>query len=350
MKRVLILIVTSMFFEGYSQTTVNPNSGDAYQLFGPNSSWGAFFQVGGNGRVTNHAGIFATNGNLHLDSKNGSFKTYINHYSGGHTILNSQGGFVGIGTSIPSKPLHIMSASEHHQIRIQGTNDKHAWMQFYPSGAGVRNWQIGANTNGFSVYDLVDSSYKFTITNSGTVGIGTTTPSDKLQVKGTTRVGDGNWGALIIDGKDENDWLLNAHNSGELFAIRTQLDGQNPWSHNVMTINRTSGNIGIGTSTPDAKLAVNGDIHAIEVRVDLVGWPDYVFNEDYDLPTLAEMEKHIKEKGHLPNIPSAKEVAENGIELGEMNKLLLEKIEELTLYVIQQQKEIVELKIKMNNQ
>ena len=115
-----------------------------------------------------------------------------------------------------------------------------------------------------------------------------------------------------------------------------------------------NGNLGIGTTNPGAyKLAVNGKIHAKEVKIDLTGWADYVFQEDYDLPTLEEVEQHIKEKGHLPNIPSAQEVAENGIELGEMNKLLLEKIEELTLYVIELKKEnsikMAEMKREIEN-
>ncbi len=113
------------------------------------------------------------------------------------------------------------------------------------------------------------------------------------------------------------------------------------------------GNLGIGTSNPGTwKLAVKGKIRAEEIKVE-TGWADYVFKEEYDLPTLEEVEKHIKEKGHLINIPSAKEVAKNGIQLGEMNKLLLEKIEELTLYVIElkkenesQQQEIEQLKTK----
>ncbi|KAB5483627.1 hypothetical protein [Flagellimonas hadalis] len=93
--------------------------------------------------------------------------------------------------------------------------------------------------------------------------------------------------------------------------------------------------LGIGTTDPGTyKLAVKGKIRAEEIKVE-TGWADYVFEEGYSLPTLEEVEKHIKEKGHLINIPSAKEVAENGIELGKMNKLLLEKIEELTLYVIE---------------
>ncbi|BFP40636.1 hypothetical protein FGF1_14810 [Flavobacteriaceae bacterium GF1] len=110
-----------------------------------------------------------------------------------------------------------------------------------------------------------------------------------------------------------------------------------------------NGNVGIGTANPGAyKLAVNGNIHAQEVKVDLVGWPDYVLKEGYNLPGLEEVEQHIREKGHLINIPSAAKVKENGVHLGEMNKLLLEKIEELTLYTLQQEKRIKELEKKDN--
>ncbi len=94
--------------------------------------------------------------------------------------------------------------------------------------------------------------------------------------------------------------------------------------------------VGIGTITPDAKLTVKGNIHAEEVKVDLsVPGPDYVFKEGYDLKSLVEIKKYIQEHGHLPNIPSAQEMKENGIRLGEMNMKLLEKIEELTLYVLE---------------
>ena len=105
-----------------------------------------------------------------------------------------------------------------------------------------------------------------------------------------------------------------------------------------------NGNVGIGTTNPGSwKLAVNGKIRAKEVKVE-TGWSDFVFYDDYELPTLEEVEMHIEEKGHLKDIPSEKEVEENGILLGEMNSKLLQKIEELTLYTIQQQKEIEELK------
>src|SRR5690606_29172490 len=77
-----------------------------------------------------------------------------------------------------------------------------------------------------------------------------------------------------------------------------------------------SGNVGIGTITPDSKLSVNGNIHTKEVKVDLIGWSDFVFAKDYDLPNLKEVEQHIKEKGHLKDIPSEEDVKENGIFLG----------------------------------
>jgi hypothetical protein len=106
----------------------------------------------------------------------------------------------------------------------------------------------------------------------------------------------------------------------------------------------SNGNLGIGISNPVNKLDVNGTIHSKEVKVDMIGWSDFVFKKQYELPTLAEVEKHIKEKGHLENIPNEEEVLKNGINLGEMNSKLLQKIEELTLYSIQQNKEIESLK------
>ena len=103
-------------------------------------------------------------------------------------------------------------------------------------------------------------------------------------------------------------------------------------------------NLGIGTASPDAKLTVKGNIHAEEVKVDLsVPGPDYVFKEGYDLKSLEEVQNHINEHGHLPNIPSAKEMELNGVQLGEMNMKLLEKIEELTLYTLEQERRIEQL-------
>jgi len=109
---------------------------------------------------------------------------------------------------------------------------------------------------------------------------------------------------------------------------------------------KDGGNVGIGTTNPGSfKLAVEGNIGARGVRVTNANpWPDYVFNNQYKLKSLTSLEEYIRKNNRLPNIPSAQEVKENGIELGQMNAKLLEKIEELTLYVIDLKKEIEQLK------
>jgi len=100
-----------------------------------------------------------------------------------------------------------------------------------------------------------------------------------------------------------------------------------------------SGNIGIGVRNAGEKLSVNGNIRAREIKVENANWPDYVFAKDYQLPSLKETEQHIKERGHLQGMPSAEQVKLNGVDLGEMNAKLLQKIEELTLYLIEMKKE-----------
>ena len=104
-----------------------------------------------------------------------------------------------------------------------------------------------------------------------------------------------------------------------------------------------SGKVGIGVEYPENELDVNGTVRAKEIKVSS-DWADFVFKKDYQLPTLEEVKAHIDEKGTLPGVPSESEVKANGISLGESNALLLQKIEELTLYVIKQQEEINELK------
>lgn len=125
--------------------------------------------------------------------------------------------------------------------------------------------------------------------------------------------------------------------------------GSSVWTENSTTASY-DGSVAIGaTSVPAGyKVAIEGKIRTREVRVDQDTWPDYVFKEEYTLPSLDQIQKHIKENGHLPNIPSAAEVQANGIELGEMNKLLLEKIEELTLHLIQLSETVDKLKEDLN--
>ncbi|MXV50406.1 hypothetical protein GS399_05425 [Pedobacter sp. HMF7647] len=111
-----------------------------------------------------------------------------------------------------------------------------------------------------------------------------------------------------------------------------------------------NGNFGIATNNPTEKLAVNGKIRAKEIRVEASPWPDYIFGDKYPLSSLAEVGEYVKMYKHLPEIPSAKHVEVNGINVGEMNALLLKKIEELTLYLIDMKKQVDSQRISINQQ
>ena len=133
-----------------------------------------------------------------------------------------------------------------------------------------------------------------------------------------------------------NQLLLPYRNS---FAGVVTLPGTGIWN--------AAGNVGIGTITPPTgyKLAVNGSAIATSMTVKVnSAWPDYVFKKEYQLPTLAEVKNYIDKNQHLPDMPSAKEVEKEGLNLGEINKILTKKVEELTLYLIEKDKELKEIK------
>ena len=112
----------------------------------------------------------------------------------------------------------------------------------------------------------------------------------------------------------------------------------------VMNIDPT-GNVGIGVFNPLAgyKLSVNGNIKAKELVIETTGWPDYVFGADYKPLPLRELEAYIDQHHHLPNIPSAAELEKSGVAVGEMQKKMMEKIEELTLHILELNKRIESL-------
>ena len=149
----------------------------------------------------------------------------------------------------------------------------------------------------------------------------------------------GSWGIEYVN--DPND-------PGQGLGLNFwQPCGANQLTANYRLFLADNGNIGIKTNNPQAELAVNGTILAKEVRVttNSTYWPDYVFGNDYKLMSLSELEGYVNENRHLPGIPSASDVEEEGsVDLGAMNTLLLQKVEELTRYIIDLQKQIDELK------
>ncbi|MBT1695596.1 hypothetical protein KK083_01830 [Fulvivirgaceae bacterium PWU4] len=147
---------------------------------------------------------------------------------------------------------------------------------------------------------------------------------------------------LRFSSNDDLKWsFYNDYNTND-FLFATSTGG----AANVKMLIKQNGNIGIGTTDADAKLTVKGDIHTREVRVDMTGPlvpPDYVFEKDYNLLPLSEVEAYINANKHLPEVPSAKEMEANGLNLKEMNLLLLKKVEELTLHLIEANKKIENL-------
>ncbi|WP_443938779.1 hypothetical protein [Pedobacter sp. MW01-1-1] len=181
---------------------------------------------------------------------------------------------------------------------------------------------------------------------SGNYGIGINEPTlGRLQVEGNMVAHIGNDQNAFVGRNTQNldkyfynvftstngDGILWLYNSNQLNAISLNSNGSS-WLN--------GGNVGVGTTNPSEKLTVNGKIKAKELKIEPSSWSDYVFDKEYKIMSLLDLEKYIKLNRHLPEVPNAKEVEANGIEVGEMNKLLLKKIEELTLHLIEKDKEL----------
>lgn len=199
-------------------------------------------------------------------------------------------------------------------------------------------WEFVHNTapNTTNLNNVYIDDSNGTIQTTGDVGVGTAAPQQRLHVKGNgIRVEEEVQGRAVEILAPVNGVNTRFHNhaTGSGFVF------QNDASDALMVV-QGDGNVGIGTATPSDKLAVQGTVRAQEVVVTLDNWPDYVFDEAYPLLSLEEVEHFITVNKHLPGMPSEEEVKAKGGQLGEVQAKLLEKIEELTLHVISQNKQL----------
>ncbi len=269
--------------------------------------------------------------------------------SGSNIYYNA--GSVGIGTVSPTSALHVVSTGSN-PMKIDGAAGMYVsiyeagtYRGYFGSYSGsaedVDFGTGGGNTTG-KLNFTIQASPKMTIDATGNVGIGSTSPSSAkltvLQNSSTistasfTNTAMGPNISWIHFGTNGDWYIRSAANAGKVI---------------LQDQSTSTGPVCIGTtqSASGYKLCVDGKIICEEVKVqNNASWPDYVFAPSYKLTDLISLEKQIQTEGHLPGVPSAEQVCNDGISLGEMQATLLQKVEELTLYMIAQQKQIDELK------
>lgn len=321
---------TAGFFtstSGYALITNNGNVGigalnPAYQL-----------DVDGRMRIR-HNGVTSGIWLNKADNTEGSFIGMINDTTAGfwgnatsgnwRVAVDVKNGLLGIGTTDPVTPLSFAN-NTGNKISLWGSNSNSHY------GLGIQGslMQLYTDANTSDIAMGYGSSSAFTenvkFLGNGNLHIGKYTTWQSAADNRKVNFGDGDF--VYVGEQDADDRLVLRASS---FDFR-------------------NGNVFIGATDfskgAGYKLRVNGKIIAEEVKVQLVGaWPDYVFADDYNKLTIPQLENFIKTNKHLPNVPSAKEVETNGQHLGELQKKMMEKIEELSLYVIEQHKEIENLK------
>jgi len=252
----------------------------------------------------------------------------------------TESGNVGIGTTNPDANLTIGGSDlVTYNLKLKDQAGRAIELISPTIGSPVGKLKI-TNTN--SSLQLGVRDFPETIHIKGTdgnVGIGTTNPDATLTIGGSDLV---TYNLKLKDQAGRAIELISptiGSPVGKLKITNTNSSlqlGVRDFPE-TMHIKGTDGNVGIGTTNPEAKLHVAGNIYSTEVKVAVAAGtgPDYVFEPDYDLRTLQETKDYIEENKHLPEVPSAKEMETNGVQLGEMNMLLLKKIEEMTLHQIE---------------
>ena len=272
-------------------------------------------------------------------------------------------GRVGVGTFSPSVEMEVVGKLKTTQLQILDGHLNGYILQC--DNEGNASWINPTELNVGGWLQLANNVY---VEGTRFVGIGTSTPTQPLDVVGNIKLsGDifggrtSEWPPLrIFAGTNENDgaYMLMSSNANQNGSIKFFARGAGGCveffnaERQIMSV-RDNGNVYIGDPNNQSDLMVYGEIKAHLVRVTTdIPWFDYVFDKDYQLMPLHQLEAFVNEHHHLPDMPTEQQVHEEGLDIAQMNALLLKKVEELTLYVIELKKENEEIReeiIKLKN-